>query len=37
MFLPVSAAEPLPIETVGWVVLALGVLFVAAWVAALYR
>lgn len=38
MFAFLSAADAaLPVETVGWVVLVLGVLFVAAWVAALYR
>jgi len=37
MFTLLSEAAPLPIETVGWAVLVLGVLFVAAWVAAVYR
>lgn len=37
MFTLLSSAASLPIETVGWVVLALGLLFVAAWVATLYR
>lgn len=37
MFTLLSSAAPLPITTVGWAVLVLGLLFVAAWVAALYR
>lgn len=36
MLLSAGGVE-LPIAAVGWAVLVLGVLFVAAWVAALYR
>ena len=37
MFVLLSSEASLPIEAVGWVVLFLGLLFVAAWIAGVYR
>jgi hypothetical protein len=37
MYALLSSEASLPIETVGWVVLLLGLLFVAAWIAGVYR